>query len=89
MKITPIDDRVLIKSVEMEEKKAGNIIIPDTAKEKPQIGKIIAVGNDEELQDIVKKGDKVIYAKYGGTDVELEGEKYLLVQRSDLLGIVE
>lgn len=89
MKITPIDDRVLIKSIEMEEKKAGNIIIPDTAKEKPQIGKIIAVGNDEELQDIVKKGDKVIYAKYGGTDVELEGEKYLLVQRSDLLGKVE
>jgi len=88
MKITPIDDRVLIKSVEMEEKKAGNIIIPDTAKEKPQIGEIIAVGNDEELKELVKVGDKVIYAKYGGTDVELEGEKYLLVQRSDLLGIV-
>ncbi len=89
MKITPIDDRVLVKPIENEEKKVGNIIIPDTAKEKPQIGKIIAVGNDEDLQKIVKDGDKVIYAKYGGTEVELEGEKYLIVQKSDLLGIVK
>ncbi len=89
MKITPIDDRVLIKSVELEEKKTGNIIIPDTAKEKPQIGEIIAVGNDEELRELVKKGEKVLYAKYGATDVELEGEKYLIVERNDILGIVE
>jgi chaperonin GroES len=90
MKIRPIDDRVLIKTVELEnEKKVGNIIIPDTAKEKPQIGEIIAVGNDEELQELVKEGDKIIYAKYGGTEIELEGEKFLIVQRSDLLGIVE
>ncbi len=90
MKIKPLDDRVLLKTVELEdEKKVGNIIIPDTAKEKPQIGEIIAVGNDEELQDLVKEGDKVIYAKYGGTEIELEGEKYLIVQRSDILGIVE
>jgi len=75
--------------LESEEKKVGNIIIPDTAKEKPQIGKIIAVGNDEDLQKIVKKGDKVIYAKYGGTEIELEGNKYLIVQRSDILGIIE
>ncbi|MEA2103272.1 MAG: co-chaperone GroES [Candidatus Cloacimonadota bacterium] len=90
MKIKPIDDRVLIKSIELkDEKKVGNIIIPDTAKEKPQIGEIIAVGNDEDLQDLVKEGDKIIYAKYGGTEIELEGEKFLIVQRSDLLGIVE
>ncbi|RLC48304.1 MAG: co-chaperone GroES [Candidatus Cloacimonadota bacterium] len=89
MKITPLDDRVLVKPIENKEKKVGNIIIPDTAKEKPQIGKVIAVGNDEDLQKVVKNGDKVIYAKYGGTEVELEGEKYLIVQRSDLLGIVE
>ena len=89
MKIRPIDDRVLLQTIEDEEKKVGNIIIPDTAKEKPQIGKVIAVGNDEDLQKIVKEGDKVIYAKYGGTEVELEGTKYLIVQKSDLLGIIE
>jgi len=89
MKIKPIDDRVLLQSIENEEKKIGNIIIPDTAKEKPQIGKVIAVGNDEDLKEIVKEGDKVIYAKYGGTEIELEGTKYLIVQKSDLLGIIE
>ncbi len=89
MKIRPIDDRVLLETMESEEKKVGNIIIPDTAKEKPQIGKIIAVGNDEDLQKLVKEGDKVIYAKYGGTEIELEGKKYLIVQRSDILGIVQ
>jgi chaperonin GroES len=89
MKIRPIDDRVLLQALENEEKKVGNIIIPDTAKEKPQIGKVIAVGNDEDLKKVVKEGDKVIYAKYGGTEVELEGIKYLIVQKSDLLGIVE
>ncbi|MCK4338367.1 MAG: co-chaperone GroES [Candidatus Cloacimonetes bacterium] len=89
MKIKPIDDRVLLQSIESEEKKVGNIIIPDTAKEKPQIGKVIAVGNDEDLKKIVKQGDKVIYAKYGGTEIELEGIKYLIVQKSDLLGIIK
>ena len=89
MKIKPIDDRVLLQAIENEEKKVGNIIIPDTAKEKPQIGKVIAVGNDEDLKKIVKEGDRVIYAKYGGTEIELEGTKYLIVQKSDLLGIVE
>ena len=89
MKIKPIDDRVLLQSIESEEKKIGNIIIPDTAKEKPQIGQVIAVGNDEDLKEIVKEGDKVIYAKYGGTEIELEGKKYLIVQKSDLLGIIK
>jgi chaperonin GroES len=90
MKIRPIDDRVLLEPLELsKEQKVGNIIIPDTAKEKPQIGKVIAIGNDEDLQKIVKEGDKVIYAKYGGTEIELEGTKYLIVQKSDLLGIIE
>ncbi|MBC8526755.1 MAG: co-chaperone GroES [Candidatus Cloacimonetes bacterium] len=89
MKIRPIDDRVLLQPMEDEEKKIGNIIIPDTAKEKPQIGKVIEVGNDEDLKKTIKKGNKVVYAKYGGTEIELEGKKYLIVQRSDLLGIIE
>lgn len=90
MKIRPIEDRVLLEQMELsEEKKVGSIIIPDTAKEKPQIGKVIAVGDDEDLQKSVKEGDRVIYAKYGGTEIELEGKKYLIVQKSDLLGIIE
>lgn len=89
MKIRPIDDRVLLQPMEDGEKKIGNIIIPDTAKEKPQIGKVVAVGNDEDLKKVVKKGNKVVYAKYGGTEIELEGIKYLIVQKSDLLGIIE
>ncbi|MBC8313658.1 MAG: co-chaperone GroES [Candidatus Cloacimonetes bacterium] len=89
MKIQPIDDRVLLVQMENEEKKVGNIIIPDTAKEKPQIGKVKAVGNNEDLKKFVKVGDKVIYAKFGGTDIELEGTKYLIVQLSDILGIIK
>ena len=89
MKIRPIDDRVLLQPMEDGEKKIGNIIIPDTAKEKPQIGTVIEVGNDEDLKKVVKKGNKVVYAKYGGTEIELEGIKYLIVQKSDLLGIIE
>ena len=89
MKIKPIDDRVLLQPMEDGEKKIGNIIIPDTAKEKPQIGTVIEVGNDEDLKKVVKKGNKVVYAKYGGTEIELEGIKYLIVQKSDLLGIIE
>ncbi|MBL7073865.1 co-chaperone GroES [candidate division KSB1 bacterium] len=89
MRIIPIDDRVVVKPLEEEKRKVGNIIIPDTAKEKPQMGDVVAVGNDEELKEVVKKGDRIIYAKYGGTDVEIGGEKYLIVKRDDILGIVE
>ncbi len=89
MNIRPLDDRVVIKPVEVKEKKVGGIIIPDTAKEKPQIGEVIAVGTDEELKDIVKIGDRILYAKYGGTEVEIDAVKYLIVSRSDILAIVE
>ncbi len=97
MKVRPIDERVLLQVVEPEEKKVGGIIIPDTAKERPQIGEVIALGDDvvnadvkrKPLSEIVKVGDKVLFAKYGGTEVTVEGEEYLLVNRSDILGVVE
>ncbi len=90
MLLKPIDDRVVIKlDTKPTETKVGNLYIPDTAKEKPQIGEVIAVGNDEDLQEVVKVGDNVLYAKYGGSEVELDGEKYLILSRSDILAIVE
>ena len=89
MKLKPLDDRVVIETKELEEKNVGGIIIPDTAKEKPQIGEVIAVGTDEELQEIVKVGDKILYGKYGGTEVDIEDKKYLIVSRSDILAIIE
>ena len=89
MKLKPLDDRVVIEPKDLEEKNVGGITIPDTAKEKPQIGEIIAVGTDEDLQDLVKVGQKILYAKYGGTEVEIEDKKYLIVSRSDILAIIE
>ena len=90
MILKPIDDRVVIKlDQKPTEKKVGNLYIPDSAKEKPQMGEIIAVGNDEELQEIVKVGDTVLYAKYGGNEVELDDEKFLIISRADILAIVE
>lgn len=89
MKIKPLDDRVLIKPLELEEKTASGIIIPDTVKEKPIMGTVEAVGNDEELQEIIKVGDKVLFAKYGGEDIELNGDEYKIVSRADILGVVE
>jgi chaperonin GroES len=90
MILKPLDDRVVIElKTEAQEKNVGGIIIPDTAKEKPSMGEVIAVGNDEDLQEQVKKGDKILYAKYGGTEVELDGKKYLIVSRSDILAIIE
>jgi chaperonin GroES len=86
--IQPVDDRVLIRPVEEGETKIGSIIIPDTAKEKPQIGEVLAVGTDEDLQNIIKVADKVIFAKYGGTEFEYRGEKYLIVSRSDILAVL-
>ncbi|MDD4100483.1 MAG: co-chaperone GroES, partial [Candidatus Cloacimonetes bacterium] len=71
------------------EKTIGGIIIPDTAKEKPQIAEIVAVGTDEDLQKIVKVGDKVLYGKYAGTEIELDGIKYLILSKSDILAVVE
>ena len=93
--IKPVDERVLIEPLEEEERKVGGIIIPDTAKERPQMGKIIAVGDDmtkkeggKKLSEIVKVGDKVLYAKYGGTEVKHNEKTYLIVSRNDILAVV-
>lgn len=89
MKIKPLDDRVLLEPSEAEEKTASGIIIPDSAKEKPRIGTIIAVGTDEDLREKVKEGNKVLFAKYGGDEVEMNGKEYRILQRSDILAVVE
>jgi chaperonin GroES len=89
MNIKPLADRVLVVPAPAEEKTIGGIIIPDTAKEKPLKGEVVAVGNgtkDEEM--IVKVGDTVLYGKYAGTELELEGAKYLIMRQSDILAIV-
>ena len=89
MNIKPLADRVLIKAAPAEEKTAGGIIIPDTAKEKPLQGEVLAVGNgtkDEEM--VLKAGDTVLYGKYAGTEVELDGEKYLIMRQSDVLAVL-
>ncbi|NOX36302.1 MAG: co-chaperone GroES [Calditrichaeota bacterium] len=88
MKVQPIDDRLLIEPIEEAEERVGSIIIPDTAKEKPRMGKVIAVGTDEDLQNVFKEGDKVLFAKYAGEEIKLDGKEYLIVQRSDVLAIV-
>lgn len=95
MKLRPLDDRIVIKQSEAEEKTAGGIILPDAAKEKPQIGTVVAIGPGKLLDDgtrakmSVKDKDEVIYAKYIGSDVEIDGEKYVILRESDVLGIVE
>jgi len=89
MVLKPLDDRVVIETKDLEEKNVGGIIIPDTAKEKPLIGEVIAVGTDEDLQEILKIGDKILYAKYGGTEIDLENKKYIIISRSDILAIIE
>ena len=89
MSIKPLADRVLVLPAQAAEK-VGGIIIPDTAKEKPQRGKVVAVGNgtkDEEM--VLKVGDEVLYGKYAGTELENEGEKYLMMRQSDVLAVVE
>ena len=89
MKVRPMDDRVMIEIVEEESKTDSGIIIPDTAKEKPIIGKVVAVGTDEDLKEHVKEGDKVLFAKYGGEEIELDGKEYKIIQRADILAVVE
>ncbi len=89
MNIKPLADRVLVKPVAAEEKTALGIIIPDTAKEKPLKGEVLSIGNgtkDEEM--VVKVGDTVLYGKYAGTELELDGEKYLIMRQSDILAII-
>jgi len=92
-KIQPLGDRVLVQAEPAEEKTSSGIIIPDTAKEKPQQGTVIAVGagkveNGNKIEMSVKKGDKVLYGKYAGTEVTLDGEEYLIMRESDIMGIV-
>jgi len=95
MKLNPLDDRIVVKQSEAEEKTSGGIILPDTAKEKPQIGTVIAVGpgklldNGKRSQMSVKVKDEVFYAKYIGNEVEVDGEKFVILRESDVLGIVE
>jgi chaperonin GroES len=95
MKLRPLEDRVVIKQSDAEEKTTGGIILPDTAKEKPHIGKVIAIGPGKVLDNgtlskmSVKKNDKVIYAKYMGNEVEIDAEKYVILHEGDILGIVE
>ena len=95
MKIRPLDDRIVVEPLEAEEKTAGGIVLPDTAKEKPQKGKVVAVGEGKLLDDgkrgkmSVKKNDEVIYGKYMGSEIEIDREKYVILTESDVLGIVE
>ena len=94
MKIRPLNDRVLVKRLEEEEKTKGGIIIPDTAKEKPAEGEIVAVGPgrlDDKGHRVtmeLKVGDRVLFSKYGGTDVKLDGHDYLIMREDDILGVV-
>ena len=95
MKVKPLHDRLIIKTLEEEEKTKGGIIIPDTAKEKPVEGKVIAVGAGRIKKDgtkmplEIKKGDRVLYAKYGGTEIKMDGEEYLMMREDDILAIIE
>jgi chaperonin GroES len=94
MKIKPLADRVVVKPAEQEEQKQGTIIIPDTAKEKPMQGEVVAVGpgkvteNGAKVEMGVKKGDKVLYGKYSGTEVTIDGEEYLIMRESDIFAII-
>ena len=89
MNIKPLADRVLILPMAAEEKTVGGIIIPDTAKEKPLQGKVVAVGNGtKEEEMVISVGDQVLYGKYSGTELEFEGEKYLIMRQSDVLAII-
>jgi chaperonin GroES len=95
MKIRPLQDRVIVKRLEEEEKTKGGIIIPDTAKEKPQEGKVIAVGKGKVTEDgkliplDVKVGDRILFGKYSGTEVKIEGEEHLIMREEDILGVIE
>jgi chaperonin GroES len=95
MKIRPLQDRVIVKRLEEEEKTKGGIIIPDTAKEKPQEGKVIGVGKGKMTEDgkliplDVKVGDKILFGKYSGTEIKIDGEEHLIMREEDILGVIE
>jgi chaperonin GroES len=94
MKIRPLHDRVIVQRLEEEEKTKGGIIIPDSAKEKPQEGKVIAVGPGKILENgtkialDVKVGDKILFGKYSGTEIKIEGEEFLMMREDDILGVI-
>ena len=94
MKMKPLGDRILVKSLEAEEKTKGGIVLPDTAKEKPQQGKVIAVGDGKKTDEgkvvplSLKVGDTVLYGKYSPTEINIEGEEYLIIREDDVLGII-
>ena len=95
MKLRPLQDRVIVKRIEEEEKTSGGIIIPDTAKEKPQQGKVIAVGKGKILENgevnppTVKKGDRILFGKYAGTDIKIDGEEHLIMREDDILAVIK
>ena len=95
MKIRPLQDRILVKRIEEQETTAGGIIIPDTAKEKPMEGKVIAVGRGKVSEDgklmplHVKKGDRILFSTYAGTEVKIGGEEHLIMREEDVLGVIE
>ena len=95
MKIRPLQDRIIVKRIDEEETTKGGIIIPDTAKEKPQEAKVIAVGKGKVKEDgtvqplDVRKGDRVLFSKYSGTEITIEGEEHLIIREDDVLGVCE
>ena len=95
MKLRPLQDRILVQRVKEEEKTKGGIIIPDTAKEKPAEGKIVSVGkgklddSGKRIAPEVKKGDRILFGKYSGTEVKIEGQEYLIMREEDVLGIID
>ncbi|HOI74329.1 MAG TPA: co-chaperone GroES [Syntrophales bacterium] len=95
MKIRPLQDRVIVERVDEEQKTKGGIIIPDTAKEKPMEGKVVAVGKGRTAEDgkliklDVKAGDRILFSKYAGTEVKVEGKEYLIMREDDILGVIE
>jgi len=95
MNLRPLQDRIIVKRMEEEQKTAGGLFIPETAKEKPQRGEIVAVGNGKKTEDgkvlplDVKVGDKVLFGKYAGTEIKVDGDEYLMMREDDLLAVVE
>ena len=95
MKVKPLQDRILVKRIEEEERTKGGIIMPDAAKEKPQEGKVVAVGDGKTLESgqkaslTVKPGDKILFGKYSGTEIKVDGEEHLILREDDVLAIVE
>ncbi|MEE2960004.1 MAG: co-chaperone GroES [Myxococcota bacterium] len=95
MKFRPLQDRILVKRIENEEKTAGGIIIPDSAKEKPQEGLVVALGNGKRLDDgtlltlDLKKGDRILFGKYSGSEVTIDGDEHLILREDEILGVME